>query len=109
VTADGFLVGSTGPKTFLLLPVTPGEHTLISRTENADPFPMTTESGKTYYVRQGVKMGMFSARSRISLVDEPTGQAGVKACGLAVTTPVPTVPVPPAPTAGSSAAAVPGS
>jgi hypothetical protein len=106
LTVDGFLVGSTGPKTYLLFPVTPGQHTLVSRAENADPFPMVTEAGKTYFVWQEVKMGMFSARSRLGLVEAVKGQAGVKACGLAVTTPPLGAPAAPA---EATAAVVPGS
>ena len=91
LTVDGFLVGSTGPKTYLLFPVTPGQHTLVSRAD---------------FVWQEVKMGMFSARSRLGLVEAVKGQAGVKACGLAVTTPPLGAPAAPA---EATAAVVPGS
>ena len=66
---------------------------------------MVTEAGKTYFVWQEVKMGMFSARSRLGLVEAAKGQAGVKSCGLAVTTPPPGGPAAPA---EATAAVVPG-
>lgn len=82
VVLDGKLVGDTAAKTYLVLEVPPGSHTLVSKGENDSVLPLTADSGKNYFVWQEIKMGMFAARSNLQLVDETTGQAGVNECKL---------------------------
>jgi hypothetical protein len=83
VALDGKLVGDTASKTYLLLPVAPGPHTVLSKTENDSTVQINAEAGRNYFVWQEVKMGMFAARSQLQLVDEATGKAGVAECNLA--------------------------
>jgi len=85
VLLDGKFLGDTGAKTYLYTEVSPGPHQLISKTENDSTLKLETLAGKIYYVWQEVKMGMFSARSNLQLVDEKVGQDGVKESKLAVT------------------------
>jgi hypothetical protein len=54
----------------------------VSKTENDVTLDIDAQPGKNYYVWQEVKMGMFAARSALHLVDETTGEAGVKQCKL---------------------------
>lgn len=82
VALNGRMVGDTAAKTFLLLEVAPGSHTLISKTENDSVLNLNTVAGRNYFVWQEVKMGLMSARSALQLVDEPTGKAGVAECNL---------------------------
>jgi len=77
VALDGKLVGDTAAKTYLLLEVDPGNHTVISKTENDPSLLVIAEPGKNHFVWQEVKMGAFAARSALKLVDEATGKAGV--------------------------------
>lgn len=79
---DGRAVGDTAAKTYLLLPVTPGRHTLISKTENDSVLNIDAVAGRNYFVWQEVKMGLMSARSNLQLVDEAQGKAGVGECKL---------------------------
>jgi uncharacterized protein DUF2846 len=79
---DGKLVGSTAAKTYVLLEVNPGNHTLISKTENDSTLTVSTVAGRNYFVWQEVKMGAFSARSALQLVDDAKGKAGVAECKL---------------------------
>jgi len=79
---NGRLVGDTGPKTFILLEVAPGNHTLVSKTENDSTLTVNAVAGRNYFVWQEVKMGGFAARSALQLVDEATGKAGVTECKL---------------------------
>jgi len=79
---DGKLVGSTAAKTYVLLEVAPGNHTLISKTENDSTLTVSTVAGRNYFVWQEVKMGAFSARSALQLVDETKGRAGIAECKL---------------------------
>jgi hypothetical protein len=82
VALDGKLVGDTGAKTFLLLEVSPGNHTIISKTENDSAVTLNAVEGRNYFVWQEVKMGLMSARSNLQLVDEATGKAAVAECKL---------------------------
>lgn len=78
VELDGKEIGKTGPKSYLTIGVAPGKHTLVSRAENDFTLELLTEAGKNYYVWQEVKMGLLYARSKLQLMDEAQGQAGVK-------------------------------
>lgn len=82
---DGQAVGDTASKTYLFLEANPGKHTIISKTENDSTLEVNAEPGKNYFVWQEVKMGFMSARSKLQLVDEATGKAGVAECKLAET------------------------
>jgi hypothetical protein len=82
VALNGRMVGDTAAKTFLLLEVPAGSHTLVSKTENDSTLKVDTVAGRNYFVWQEVKMGMFAARSALQLVDEGTGKAGVAECKL---------------------------
>jgi hypothetical protein len=62
--------------------VEPGEHTILSKTENDAELTLTANAGANYYVRQEVKMGAFAARSKLHLVYEAKGQKSVKECKL---------------------------
>lgn len=80
VSFDGQMAGQTGPKTFFLWEVGPGPHQLSSHAENVSTVNIDAAPGKTYYVWQEVKMGLFMARSQLQQVDEATGRAGVMEC-----------------------------
>ncbi len=79
---DGRLVGSTAAKTYVLLEVNPGKHTLISKAENDSVLSVAAAAGRNYFVWQEVKMGVLVMRSALQLVDEATGKAGVAECKL---------------------------
>jgi hypothetical protein len=82
VVADGRIVGDTVSKTFILLSVDPGKHSLVSKTENDAVLDIVTEKNKNYFVWQEVKMGVWAARSKLQLVDDATGKKGVADCKL---------------------------
>jgi hypothetical protein len=84
VVLDGKILGDTAAKTYLYAEVEPGPHQLVSKTENDSTLNVDTVAGKIYYVWQEVKMGMWAARSKLHLVDDETGQNGVKESKLAV-------------------------
>lgn len=82
VVVDGRVVGDTAAKTYMMLEVAPGLHTIISKSENDSELLLTAEQNKNYFVWQEVKMGLFAARSKLHLVDEAKGKAGVADCKL---------------------------
>lgn len=82
IVLDGKVVGDTAAKTYMLLEVAPGKHTLVSKSENDSVLPLTTFPGKNYFVWQEIKMGLFSPRTNLQLVDDATGKEGVMECKL---------------------------
>lgn len=78
-------VGKTVAKTYLLLTVPAGQHTLKSEAENDSVLQLATEAGRNYFVWQEVKMGVFSARNKLQLVDDAQGRKGVNESKLAQT------------------------
>jgi len=87
VMLDARNVGATAAKTYMLLEVEPGPHTVLSNTENSPTVTFTAVAGRNYFVWQEVKMGAMSARSALHLVSEATGKAGVAECKLIAETP----------------------
>ena len=82
VELNGKAVGATASKTYLLLPVAPGKHTLTSKGESGSTLAVDVAAGRNYFVWQEVKMGMLSGGSALHLVDEAKGKAGVAECKL---------------------------
>jgi len=77
VDIDGQQVGTTARKTYLYKEVTPGKHTITSHAENTDTLEVDLQPGTLAYVWQEVKMGILFARSKLHLVPEEQGKAGV--------------------------------
>lgn len=79
---DNASIGDTGPHTYAFRQIQPGNHTITSKAEKDATLQFTAEAGKTYYVWQKVKMGVWAARTDLTLVDESTGQEAVKSCKM---------------------------
>ena len=85
VELDGRAIGQTVANTYLYKEVTPGKHTFTSKTENDSSIEVDAKPGTLLYIWQEVKMGLFSARSKLQLVDQAVGQKGVQETKLAET------------------------
>ena len=83
ISLDGKTLGQTGPKTYFMVDVSPGQHQIDSYAENVSSLNLDTQAGKIYYVWQEIKMGMWSARSALHEVPEAQGQKGVMECKMA--------------------------
>lgn len=70
------------PHTYAFRQIQPGNHTITSKAEKDATLEFTAEAGKNYYVRQEVKMGVWSARTGLKLEDETTGEDAVKGCKM---------------------------
>lgn len=81
VTVDGKLAGTTGPNSFFKLDLPEGKHVITSQGDESK-LDIETKNNKNYYIWQEVKMGAFSGGSKLQLVDEAKGKAGVKECTL---------------------------
>ena len=82
VLIDGIAVGDTVAKAYIYKTLPAGSHTIVSKAENDSSLTIDMQAGRNYFVWQEVKMGLLYARSKLHLVDEATGEAGVKECGL---------------------------
>ncbi|MBI4989819.1 MAG: DUF2846 domain-containing protein [Rhodocyclales bacterium] len=80
VAINGKVAGQTGPQTYFMWEVEPGAHEISSHAENVTTIQLTAQAGKSYYVWQEVKMGLFMARSLLQQMDEETGRKGVLEC-----------------------------
>lgn len=88
VLVDGQTIGQSAAKTYFYVDVPPGKHTFMSKSENEDTLTLDLVAGKLYYVWQEVKMGLLYARTKLNLMTETEGKAGVLECQLAASTPL---------------------
>lgn len=77
VSVNGKTLGQTAAMTYFRLNVAPGKYTINSHAEDVSVLGLDVDAGKNYFVWQEIKMGMWSARSKLQQVDEIKGRAGV--------------------------------
>ena len=85
VALDGLPIGQTAAKTYLYKEVTPGKHTVTSKSENTDSIDIDAKPGTLIYVWQEVKLGLMYARTKLHLVGDTEGKKGVLESKLAET------------------------
>lgn len=69
---DEKFIGELGPKGYLLWEVDPakGEMDIISKSENYSVLSVVPKVGKTYYIKQKVKVGWILARTDLEWLTE---------------------------------------
>lgn len=77
IEVDGKPLGNTGPGTFILTVVSPGKHIIVAKGENTDQLEVDTLAGRSYFVWLEAKLGAFTNRGHLHLVDEDEGKKGV--------------------------------
>ena len=82
IALDGRVAGKTASKTYFKWVVEPGEYEVSSLTENTYKILVNAKAGGNHFVWQEVKMGMWSARSKLHNVSEEVGRKGVLECKL---------------------------
>ena len=60
---DGKLIGETMGKTYFVSTVTPGPHYVVVASENSCAAHFDFKPGRTYFLGQGVAMGVWRARA----------------------------------------------
>ena len=60
---DGKLIGETSGNTYIVAKVPPGPHYVVSSCENTGIAHFDFQAGKVYYLRQGITMGVLTART----------------------------------------------
>jgi hypothetical protein len=82
VTLDGKDMGDSGANTYFRWTVDPGEHMILSYTENVAGLVINAEPGRIYYVWQETKMGFFQPRSELKRMDRTTAEIALRSCYL---------------------------
>lgn len=82
VECDSVHIGSTTAKRYIYTALSPGKHTLFSRSENKSTLEVELEAGKIYYINQQVKMGFFIAETGLMLLNEEDGKKYLNKCKL---------------------------
>jgi hypothetical protein len=60
---DGRLIGETMGQSYFITPVAPGPHHVVVASENTCAAQFDFKPGKTYFLGEGVAMGVWRARS----------------------------------------------
>jgi len=73
---DGKCLGESAPKVFFYQDVKGNEeHNLSTQSEfSPNDFQIKVESGKNYFIRQYIKMGVFFGGSNLELIEEAEGK-----------------------------------
>lgn len=79
---DRRVIGQTQGKQFLYTFLEPGKHLIVSRGENVSELPIQLEAGKTYFIQQKPKMGLFSMRSKLIRMEEEEAKRYLSYCRL---------------------------
>jgi len=72
---DDKVIGLNRGKSYFFTYLEPGPHIIWSKSENISPYGMTFEAGKAYYFKEGISMGVLSARVKLSPITEDEGKA----------------------------------
>lgn len=82
---DNVCLGSSAPNVFFYQEVNGNaEHEIATASEfSPNSLMLKTESGKTYFVRQYIKMGVLAGGADLELVDTAKGKAEVSQLDLA--------------------------
>lgn len=85
VWVDDNCVGETAPNVFFYKEVAGGEEHKVSTESEFSPNDLLvkTESGKNYFVRQYIKIGVFVGGAGVELVDEEKGKKEVSKLKMA--------------------------
>jgi hypothetical protein len=78
---DGKFIGETMGKTYFVTDVPPGEHYVVAATENTGIAHLDFEPGKRYFLREGIAMGVWRARtSGFSPMTAAEAQESIRDC-----------------------------
>lgn len=80
---DGAAIGETVNKVYLYAVIPPGHHVFETESYMNDlPFNLTTEAGKTYFLKYDLELSLLVSDSNLIEVTASEGKAGVLACQL---------------------------
>lgn len=76
------LIGHTYGRRFIYGVFPPGNHTILSKSENKSSLSLELEAGKIYYLLQKPKMGFLYARNRLEETSEEFGRSQLVVCKI---------------------------
>ncbi|OOF70744.1 DUF2846 domain-containing protein [Rodentibacter caecimuris] len=83
---DDQFIGESAPKVFFYKQVKAGNHKISTESEfSNNDLNIKTDSGKNYFIRQYIKLGVFVGGANLEHVSEEKGKAAVKELKMAVT------------------------
>ena len=110
LSVDGKPIGTSANKVYFYKEIPAGKHTIATQSEFSDNvLEITVEAGKTYFIRQYIKMGAFVGGANLELVSDEEGKKEVLQCSLAASPTAQAEPIAPQPTAMPPKVAVPPS
>ena len=84
---DDAPAGANKSKHYTYVVVPAGKHLVWAKAENISALEIDAESGKTYYVKQALRMGALKARVKLELLTPEEGQKGLQECKYTTLTP----------------------
>ncbi len=78
--ADDTVLGLTKGDTYAHAYLDPGMYTFWSRAENVSAVVHTVEAGKTYYLKQAVRIGGMKARVHVEFLSDEEGEYVLGRC-----------------------------
>ncbi|MCQ9123669.1 DUF2846 domain-containing protein [Rodentibacter caecimuris] len=83
---DDKFIGESAPKVFFYKQVKAGDHKISTESEfSNNDLNIKTDSGKNYFIRQYIKMGVFVGGANLEQVSEEKGKAAVQKLKMAKT------------------------
>ena len=80
-------IGGLPNGSYFVYDATPGPHTFSAATESKAERTIKVESGKTYYIRGEIEMGLVVGRPYLTIVDPQEGASAVKGLKRVVRSP----------------------
>jgi len=79
---DNEYIGSTAGQMYVYTIQDPGLHKFSTLAENTSELEVNLEPNRVYFIEQKAKMGVWSARNRIKLLNNDEGFEKLKRCNL---------------------------
>jgi hypothetical protein len=82
VLVDGRLLGATGPRSYLLVPLSPGVHKVASTHTRFYTIDIEIKAGQNYFIRQIPNVDWPEPSASLLQINEENGRAAVFKCKL---------------------------
>lgn len=82
VEMDGKVVGRNSGRQFIYTYAEPGKHIFLGLGENMFELPIVLQAGKTYYIEQKIKAGLWRPRTKLIRLDDSSGKQKLLKCRL---------------------------
>jgi hypothetical protein len=80
ISADGEIIGSTGPQSYLCWEQEPGEVAISAKADNVSELEVNVLAGQVKYVVQKLHFGWITTDNQLTVVSEDVGKAALKKC-----------------------------